>query len=49
MKINQTYEWVHDAMNYVHAKIQIQQKFVHGETKKTNPYMNRCGFADPGE
>jgi hypothetical protein len=33
-------------MNYVHAKFQIQQKSVHKETKKTKPYMNRCGFAD---
>jgi hypothetical protein len=36
-------------MNYVHAKFQIQQKIVHGETKNTNPYMNRCRFVDPDE
>jgi hypothetical protein len=43
-KINQTCEWVQAAMNYVHAKFHIQHKNCAWRIKKTNPYMNICGF-----
>jgi hypothetical protein len=29
---------------YHHAKFEVEQKFVHEETKKRNLYMNSCGL-----
>jgi hypothetical protein len=42
-KINQKYLRVDDALLHVHAKLEFEQSFVQGETKKTKLACNWVG------